>query len=144
MRSLLIASDHAGFNLKSKIVSYLKTNNIRYTDLGCDSLSTSVDYPDYANKLCQDFDENNNFGILICGSGVGVSIAANRYSNIRAALCRDEEIAKLARQHNDANVICLGARFIEDEKAISVIKTFLETHFENGRHQIRVEKLSGK
>ena len=144
MRSILIASDHAGFNLKSTIISYLQDNNIPHTDFGCESESISVDYPDYANKLCQAFDEHNHFGILICGSGVGVSIVANRHNNIRAALCRDEEIAKLARQHNDANVICLGARFIDEQKAISVIKTFLETQFENGRHQIRVEKLSNK
>ena len=144
MKSILIASDHAGYTLKQKIISYLQENKVDHTDLGCDSSSDSVDYPDYANSLCQKFDEDQNVGILICGSGVGVSIVANRYSNIRAALCSSEKIARLSRQHNDANVVCLGARFLEDEEAILIIKTFLETNFENGRHQIRVEKMSGK
>ena len=142
MRSIFLASDHAGFTLKTKIISYLKENSINHIDLGCDSNEKSVDYPDYAHALCQKFDEKENIGILICGSGVGVSIAANRYPNIRAALCMGEEIAKLSRQHNDANVLCLGARFLEEDKAITIIKTFLETSFENGRHQIRVDKLS--
>lgn len=142
MRSILIASDHAGYTLKQKLISYFQENNLSFNDLGCDSKENSVDYPDYANKLAQQFDENNNIGILVCGSGVGVSIAANRYPKIRAALCHNQEIAKLSRQHNDANVICLGARFLDDETAITLVKTFLETQFENGRHQIRVEKLS--
>lgn len=142
MKSILIASDHAGFNLKSKIISYLQENNLNYTDLGCDSDLESVDYPDYASRLCQQFNSEEHIGVLICGSGVGVSISANRHPNIRAALCQDEQIAKLARQHNDANVLCLGARFIDEEKAIKLLKTFLETNFENGRHQIRVQKLT--
>jgi len=142
MRSILLASDHAGFNLKQKLISYLQDNAIKHTDLGCDSASLSVDYPDFANKLCENFSDKENIGILICGSGVGVSIAANRYPNIRAALCLDAEIAGLSRKHNDANVICLGARFIDEDKAITIIKTFLETSFEHGRHQIRIDKLS--
>lgn len=142
MRSILLASDHAGFTLKQKLISYLQENNFNYTDLGCESSTQSVDYPDYANKLCQDFNEEKNIGILICGSGIGISIAANRYKNIRAALCFDEETTKLSRQHNDANVICLGARFLDEDKAIKIIKIFLETNFENGRHQKRIDKLS--
>lgn len=142
MKSILIASDHAGYNLKLKIISYLKELNLNINDFGSNSAEVSVDYPDLANDLCQNFDDKNNIGILICGSGVGVSIAANRYKNIRAALCPNPEIAKLSRQHNDANIICLGARFVDDKQAVNIIKTFLETNFENGRHTARVQKLS--
>ena len=142
MKSILIASDHAGFNLKEELISYLQEIKLEYTDFGCSGSDDNVDYPDIAKKLCNNFDNNQHIGILICGSGIGMSIAANRLTNIRAALCHNEEIAALSRRHNNANILCLGARIISKNDAIIIVKTFLETAFENGRHQIRVEKLS--
>jgi len=137
---VLIASDHAGFELKSKIISHFK--EYQFHDLGCDSAKISVDYPDIAKKLCVQYLEGGfEFGILICGSGIGISIAANRFSKIRAALCCNEETAKLSRQHNNANIICLGQRTINEDDAIKAVKVFLKTEFEGGRHQKRVEKL---
>lgn len=140
---ILIASDHAGFPLKEIIIAELVKKELHIIDLGCDSEKESVDYPDYANKLCQEFNENgDDVGILICGSGIGISIAANRYKNIRAALCHNVEIAKLSRMHNDANIICCGARIITPEVALDAIQAFLATDFEDGRHSRRVDKLS--
>ncbi len=140
MPKIYIASDHAGFGLKSYLLEKFKTKNL--IDLGCDS-ADSVDYPDLAVKLCEKIlPDSGDFGILICGSGVGVSIMANRFKHIRAALCMDSQIAKLARQHNDANVVCLGSRMINQELAISIIDAFLATKFEGGRHEARVAKLS--
>lgn len=133
---IYIASDHAGFDLKAFLIKKFPT----LIDLGTDS-AESVDYPDFAKKLGQEIQEGD-FGILICGSGVGISIAANRFKNIRAALCLNEKIAELARRHNDANVLCLGARLINEEKAIEIIEKFLATKFEGGRHIERVKKLS--
>ena len=135
-----IASDHAGFELKE----YIKQNltNVEFVDLGTHS-SESVDYPDFGHKLAENIaNKHTKLGILICGSGVGISIAANRNPSVRAALCHNKEIAKLSRQHNDANVLALGARFLENAEATRICQTFLETAFEGGRHTDRVAKLA--
>lgn len=135
MPLIFIASDHAGFELKQYLIETLK-EDIR--DLGTYS-TESCDYPVYAHKLTEEVLNNaNSVGILICGSGVGMSIAANRKKDIRAALCANEEIAALSRQHNDANVLVLGARFISKECALKCVQTFLQTPFESGRHLRRV------
>ena len=138
---LYIANDHAGLELKMQLITFLRTQNIAVQDLGTDS-PNSCDYPDYAHLLAQNVAERpENRGILICGSGVGVSIAANRHKNVRAALCWLPQIATLARQHNDANVVCLPARFIDAGLAQEVVTQFLATAFEGGRHQTRVSKI---
>jgi ribose 5-phosphate isomerase B len=148
-KKIYIASDHAGFGLKKYIIENLtkknsskQTNNhyIEIIDLGCDSAKTSVDYPDFANKLCPKIIDNS-MGILICGSGIGISISANRHKNIRAAICFNKTTAKLARLHNDANVICLGARLIKPRLALNICRTFFSQKFEGNRHIKRVEKL---
>lgn len=140
---ILIASDHAGFNLKNFLITELTKSGFRLIDLGCDSAEKSVDYPDYAQKLSKKIiAKKAQFGILICGSGVGISIAANRFKEIRAALCANAKIAKLSRLHNDANVICLGARFTAPSSALKATKVFLKTEFAGERHQARVAKLS--
>ena len=144
IKKIFIASDHAGFHLKELLITELEhlDLDIKLIDLGCDSPDKSVDYPDFAQKLAKKIKNKNDFGILICGSGIGVSIAANRFKHIRAALCHNARSAKLARAHNDANVICLGARFISEEKAFSTVEKFLNSNFEDGRHTRRVEKIS--
>lgn len=135
---LFIASDHAGFELKA----HLLTLNKNWVDLG-PANADRVDYPDFAQNLCQQLllEEKNSFGILICGSGQGMAMAANRFKGIRAALVWSEESARLARAHNDANVICLGARLIEPALAVNLLETFLKTPFEGGRHSGRIAKL---
>ncbi len=135
---IYIASDHAGFTLKNRIIAHFSKINL--VDLGCDS-KDNVDYPDYAHKLCLKIKNNSDRGILICGSGVGMSIAANRHKNIRAALCFDAQLAELARRHNDANILVLGARFIEEVVAFECVNSFITTEFEQGRHLIRVGKI---
>lgn len=136
-----IASDHAGFDLKEE----LKKHYPSLEDLGCYS-KDSVDYPDYADLVSQRVlsapPKPENFGILICGSGQGMAIRANKFLNIRAALCWSSEIARLARQHNNANILCLPGRFITTEIALECIKVFAQTSFEGGRHTQRVDKLS--
>ena len=137
MKKIFIASDHAGYKLKSSIVSNLK--NI--VDLGPNK-KDSVDYPDFAKKLSKKVATNKgSFGILICGSGMGMAIAANKTKNIRAALCYSAKNTKLSRLHNNANIITLGERLINKNKAISLIKIFLSTKFEGGRHLRRVKKI---
>ena len=136
---IFIASDHAGFDLKKQILNSIKANLI---DLGVDS-KNSVDYPDYAKKLVSRINSTKNSkGILICGSGVGMSIAANRDKNIRAGLAFKYEIAKLIREHNDANVLILPGRFMDIQDALKCIRIFLTTNFEGKRHQNRINKLS--
>lgn len=139
-QKIFIASDHAGFALKTFLIKEFKTLN--FIDLGCDSAEISVDYPDFAQKLAKEIKNENDFGILICGSGVGISMAANRFAHIRAALCSNIKVTKLSRAHNDANVLCLGARFITEKSASSMVKAFFATKFEGGRHGKRVAKLS--
>lgn len=114
---------------------------MEFVDLGCENHS-SVDYPDYAHLLCKFIKENSGyFGVLICGSGVGMSITANRYSEIRAALCSEEVIARLSREHNDANVLVIGARFTKNHEAIKMLQTFCNTEFSAGRHKLRLNKI---
>ncbi len=132
-----IASDHAGFELKEFIKE--KARSVDWQDYGPKN-SDRVDYPDYAEKLCRDLSKGN-FGILICGSGQGMAMAANRFQNIRAALCWNPDIASLARKHNDANVLCLGARHTNPEQALDILESFFLADFEGGRHQQRVDKL---
>ena len=136
---IFIASDHAGFDLKQQILNSIKANLI---DLGVDS-KNSVDYPDYAKKLVSKINSTENSkGILICGSGVGMSIAANRDKNIRAGLAFKSEIAKLIREHNDANVLILPGRFMDIQDALKCISNFLTTNFECKRHHNSINKLS--
>ena len=140
-KTLVLASDHAGYDLKENIKTYLESNNFNIKDLGPFN-KDSVDYPDYGNMLGQFILENkNSIGIAICGSGIGISIALNRMLGIRAALCSNEEIAKLSRNHNDANVLVLAGRFMNLKKSSSIIDTFLKESFEGGRHERRVNKL---
>ena len=140
MKKIFIASDHAGYSLKSKIIAkYSKFKKIN--DLGPFS-KNSVDYPDFAKRLSKKVATNKgSFGILICGSGMGMSIAANKTKNIRAALCYSSKNTKLSRLHNNANIITLGQRLIDKNKAFSLIKIFLSTKFEGGRHLRRVKKI---
>ena len=141
MKKIFIASDHAGFNLKNHIYKSLK-KNIRIIDLGTNDKSVSVNYPEFAHKLCKQVSKNkSNVGILVCGSGVGMSMAANRHKKIRAALCYSLKNAKLSRLHNDANVITLGERLINKKIAMKCINVFLKTNFEGGRHLKRVKKI---
>ncbi len=136
---IFIASDHAGFDLKKQILNIVKANLI---DLGANT-EDSVDYPDYAKKLVSKIrTTENSKGILICGSGVGMSIAANRDRNIRAGIAFEPEIAKLMREHNDANVLVLPGKFMNIQDVLKCIENFLTTNFAGGRHQNRVEKLS--
>jgi ribose 5-phosphate isomerase B len=137
-----IGSDHAGFKLKQKLVEALKGMGHQVEDYGTHS-EDSVDYPDFAHPVANDISNDvHEKGILICGSGNGICIVANKHQNIRAALCWNEELAALARQHNDANVICLPARFVSEEDAIKMVKTFLETKYEGGRHNLRLDKIA--
>jgi len=133
--TLYIASDHAGFALKAELIEFAQAQ-----DLGTHS-AERCDYPDFANALAERVLKENARGILICGSGIGMSIAANRHKGIRAALCTSGLEAELARKHNDANVLCLGARLIGIDTAKECVQRFLNTAFEGGRHAERVEKL---
>ena len=138
---ILIASDHAAVAMKSELITELRALGYAPTDLGTHS-TESVDYPDYAAALAKGIKEGKaERGILLCGSGIGMSIAANRHSHIRAALCQSGLEARLARKHNDANVLCIGARIIGTESAKDALREFLKTEFEGGRHQKRLEKL---
>ena len=137
--TIFIASDHAGFELKKQVINSIKNNLV---DLGVDN-KNSADYPDYAKKIVSKINSTKNSkGILICGSGIGMSIAANRDKNIRAGLAFAPEIAKLMREHNDANVLVLPGRFMNLQDILKCIENFLTTNFEGGRHQNRINKLS--
>jgi ribose 5-phosphate isomerase B len=137
-----IGGDHAGFQYKKEVVKLLRDQGHQVTDFGPNS-EDSVDYPDFAHPVSKGVDQKEfDLGILICGSGNGVAITANKYKGVRAALCWEADLAKLARQHNNANVICLPARFISLEKAKEFVTLFVNTPFEGGRHQTRVEKIS--
>ncbi len=138
---IILASDHAGYLLKEEIKKFFNKENIIAIDVGCYSREQLDDYPDFAKagnvKVIED---PRNVGIYICGTGIGMSIVANRNPKIRAALCLNEKFASLARQHNDANVLCLSGRFLSARKAIKIIKVFLTTEFEGGRHARRIKK----
>jgi len=137
---ITIGCDHAGIEYKSKIVEFLEKENHKVLDVGTFT-KESVDYPEYAHLVSEEVLAGADFGVLICGSGNGVSMAANKHQGVRAALCWSEEITKLARQHNNANIISIPARFLSLEKSIELIKIFLIEKFEGGRHQRRVEKI---
>lgn len=139
---IAIGSDHAGFFLKEKLRAYLAGTDAEVVDEGTDS-SDSVDYPDFAEKVAADVSSGKaDRGILVCGTGIGVCISANKIHGIRAAQAWNPEIARLSRQHNDANVLCLSGRFLEPALAIEMIQVWLTTPFEGGRHQRRVDKIS--
>ena len=139
---IVIGADHAGYEYKEAIKSYLAKNNVEIIDVGTNSLD-SCDYPDYAHAAANEIETANvAFGILICGSANGVAITANKHQKIRAALCWKNEIASLARQHNDANIICIPARFVRDGDAEKMLDVFMNTAFEGGRHSNRVTKIS--
>lgn len=136
-----MASDHAGFELKEYLREKLTEKGYQIKDMGTYS-ADSVDYPDMIHPLAKEINAGNyEFGIIMCGSANGVSMVANKYQNVRCALCWQEEIAQLAKQHNNANIISLPARFISKEKALSIVDAYLNTEFEGGRHQKRVEKI---
>ena len=141
MRKILIASDHAGFVFKDIIKKYLLKKKIKVIDLGPFKLR-KVDYPDYAHKLSRKINLNKKLtGILICGSGIGMEMTANRYKNVRAALCYNQKSAELSRLHNNANIITLGSRLTKKNVALKCINTFLNTKFEGGRHTRRIKKI---
>jgi len=139
---IAIGSDHAGFEQKLEVIRWLNKNGFQLMDMGVYE-NKSVDYPDYAHPVASAVEEGEAaFGILLCGSANGVCMTANKHQNIRAAICWQEEIAKLARLHNNANIICLPARFITTEEAINILTIFMSTDFEGGRHQNRVDKIA--
>ena len=141
MNEVLIASDHAGFKLKKKLIEELQ-GEIKFEDLGPFS-ENSVDYPDYAKKLSKKIDLKNDLvGVLICGSGIGMSMVANRFKNVRAALCMNNKMSMLARQHNNANILVLGSRLISEQEAIKCLIVFLKTNYKGGRHQARLDKFN--
>ena len=141
MKKIFLSSDHAGYKLKEFIKLYLDKKSIKYTDLGPHN-DDKVDYPDYAHKVAKKVKINNNHtGILVCGSGMGMSIAANRHKNIRAAQCFNLKSTELSRLHNDANIITLGSRLLTKKDALSFVGVFLNTKFEGGRHQKRINKI---
>ena len=141
MEEILIASDHAGFELKRKLEAQLKRMGFAVRDFGTNS-SDSTDYADFAHPLAKEVSEGKaRRGILLCGTGLGMSYVANRYPNVRAAVTWSPEVAELARGHNDANVLVLPARFVSDEDATKILETWLKTPFEGGRHERRVVKI---
>ena len=141
MKKIFISSDHAGFKLKEAITSYLTKKKIIFYDLGPHN-NNRVDYPDFAHKVARKVKTNRkNIGILVCGSGMGMSIAANRHKNVRAAQCFNLKSTKLSRLHNDANIITLGSRLISKKNALNFIGVFFKTKFEGGRHSKRIRKI---
>jgi ribose 5-phosphate isomerase B len=142
-KTVAIGSDHAGYEMKQMLVEELRVLGRDVLDLGCEG-PESVDYPDYGKAVAAAVAEGRaEFGVVVCGTGIGISIAANRNLNVRAAVCHDETSARLAREHNDANVLALGARLIGSEVAKACLRVFIATEFAGGRHSARVAKLSG-
>lgn len=137
---LSLGNDHAGYELKQYLLPHLQKWGLKVHDHGAHGVD-SVDYPDFAHPVAEEVVQEKGLGILICGSGNGVCMAANKHAGIRAALCWDVELATLARQHNNANILCLPARFITPETALTMVKAFLTTPFEGGRHQNRINKI---
>jgi len=141
LRKIFISSDHAGFKLKEAIKVYLSKKKLAFQDLGPHN-DDRVDYPDYAHKVARRVKiSKNNIGILVCGSGMGMNIVANRHKNIRAAQCFNLKSTKLSRLHNDANIITLGSRLLNKKLALNCVNTFLNTKFEGGRHSKRITKI---
>ncbi len=141
-KNIYISSDHGGYELKEKIITFLNNNNnIKVNNLGTNS-HESVDYPDFCKNLVTELKKNDNsIGVLVCGTGIGMSIAANRYNHIRGALCTNENMARLSRKHNNANVLILGGRTTSFKCAKNMLEIFLNTEFEFGRHTQRLEKI---
>ena len=141
MEKIIIASDHAGFRLKEKLVRWLLAHRYEVKDIGCFS-EDSVDYPDYAHPLAVAVEKGEfNYGITICGSGNGINMTSNKHQKIRSAVCWSEDISKLARAHNNANICALPGRFLNEAEAVLIVKTFLNTPFEGGRHKRRIDKI---
>ncbi len=141
MKKIYISSDHAGYNLKENIKKRFKKKYI-FFDLGTDNSKISVNYPDFAHKLCKKIsNDSKNIGILVCGSGMGMSMAANKHKKIRAAVCYSVKNTKLSRLHNNANIITLGSRLTKKDTAFKCIEAFINTKFEGGRHKKRVKKI---
>jgi len=141
LKKIFISSDHAGFNLKEQIKKNFQ-KKYYFMDLGTDNLKTSVNYPEYAHKLCKKVSKNSkNIGILVCGSGIGMSMAANRHKKVRAAVCYSAKNTKLSRLHNNANIITLGSRLTKKNTAFKCVDVFVNTKFEGGRHKKRVKKI---
>tara|TARA_Y100000590_G_scaffold234118_1_gene263679 strand:+ start:58 stop:507 length:450 start_codon:yes stop_codon:yes gene_type:complete len=141
IKKIILASDHAGFKLKKDIKRFLIKKGNKVLDLGTNN-ANSVDYPDFAHRLSKKMKKNkNHMGILVCGSGIGMGMAANRHKNIRAAICYSVKSSKLSRQHNDANVITIGARLTTKNIALKCVNTFIKTNFEGGRHLRRIKKI---
>jgi ribose 5-phosphate isomerase B len=139
---IAIGADHAGFLYKEKVIAHLKSKNLDVKDFGTYS-EASVDYPDFAHPVASSVEKKErDLGFLICGSGNGVCMTANKHAGIRAALCWNVDLARLSRQHNNANVLCMPSRFVSEEEAIKMVDAFLETEFEQGRHLNRVNKIS--
>ncbi len=136
--TVYIGSDHGGFNLKASIIEHLQKKGATVVDLG-PSDTSSTDYPIYAEKVCREVIDNAGLGILICGSGIGMSMAANRFKHIRAALCTSEFHAQMSRRHNNANVLCMGERITGVDHALSIVDSFFEWEFEGGRHSKRID-----
>jgi len=141
LKKIFISSDHAGYKLKELIKLQLNKKKIKYTDLGPKN-DNRVDYPDYAHKVAKKVKTNKDYlGILVCGSGIGMNIVANRHKNIRAAQCFNLKSTKLSRLHNDANIITLGSRLLTKKNALNCVSVFLNTKFEGGRHTKRIKKI---
>lgn len=141
MKPIALASDHAGFELKAIVEGYLEARGVAYKDFGTDS-AESCDYPDFAHPAARAVESGEcSMGIAMCGTGNGIAMTLNKHQGIRAALCWNKEIAALARQHNDANVLVMPARFIDSVTALAIVDTFLDTSFEGGRHQRRIDKI---
>ncbi|NOR75389.1 MAG: ribose 5-phosphate isomerase B [Draconibacterium sp.] len=138
---IAVASDHAGFARKQTIIKYLKNNGIEYKDFGCFS-DESVDYPEFGHLIADAIDKGKfEIGITSCGSGLGISMTANKHQNVRSAICWNTEISKLAMQHNNANICAIPGRFVSDDEAIAIVETFLSTEFEGGRHTRRINQI---
>ena len=141
-KPIAIGSDHAGYDYKEKLISFLEGKGFPFTDFGTHS-KDSVDYPDFAHPVADAIEKDEAaFGILICGSANGVAITANKHQGIRAAVCWGEELAKLSREHNNANIICIPARFVREGDAEKMVNLFMHTEFEGGRHGKRVDKIA--
>ncbi|MBQ6692793.1 MAG: ribose 5-phosphate isomerase B [Clostridia bacterium] len=137
---IVLGSDHGGFALKEELAAYLKEKGLEVKDMGCYS-PESVDYPDVAQAACEEVKQQGCLGILLCGTGIGISISANKVPGIRAALCSDPYSARMCREHNNAQVLCLGGRVVGPELAKCIVDAFLEGSFAGGRHQRRVDKI---
>ena len=143
-KPIALCSDHAGFDTKQAVIAFLKEQGIEYKDFGTYS-TESCDYPDFAHPCAISVESSDCYpGIAICGSGNGINMTLNKHQGIRAALCWEPELAQLARAHNNANILVMPGRFISNEKALEIVKTFLSTDFEGGRHQRRIDKIPVK